>query len=280
MKKVLLTTLVLAAASAASAQTPTLTTRADGSLTLIGGWDFNGVGTATSTSSLVARYNQQYSPYFASGSNGNGNAALTAKLYLTSASGAGATFSSARAFDVTNAPVYDLLSTDGLQVSNNSLGDQTTATRSLLLSTTGVLNNARAVFEVSTLNLNNTFSDINVAYSARNQGSAAAAISWSYSLDGGSTFTPIAGSSTAFAASQASFAVYTADFSSVAALEGVSSLLIGLDYSETAAGASVFLDNVAIYGTAFASPIPEPSSFAALAGLAGLGLAASRRRRA
>lgn len=243
-----------------------LADRADGALTLIGGWDFNGVGTATTASTLVARYNQQYTPYFASASNGNGNAALQSKLYLTSASGAGATFTSARAFDVTNAPVYDLLSTDGLTVSNNSLGDQTTAPRSLLLSTASVLNNARAVFELDTLTAFDRFESISVAYSARNQGSAAAAISWSYSIDGGFTFTPISGTTASLSAGQASFSVYTADFTGLAAIEGRENILIGLEYSETAAGASVFLDNVAIYGTA--APLATPPSITGLADLA------------
>jgi hypothetical protein len=44
-------------------------------------------------------------------------------------------------------------------------------------------------------------------------------------------------------------------------------------------GGRVIFDNVQSVGLA-ASPIPEPSSFAALAGLAGLGFAAGRRRRA
>jgi hypothetical protein len=134
------------------------------------------------------------------------------------------------------------------------------------------------VFRFDTINSFDLFTGLNVAYSARNGGTADATISWSYSLNGGSSFTPIAGSSDVIVQSGATFNTYAADFSSVLALEGVDNLLIGLDYSEASLEANVFLDNVAFYGTS--SAIPEPSSFAAFAGLVGLSFAASRRRRA
>lgn len=276
MKKIALCSLAFAALVGAANAQIVLTQRDVGSLTVIGGWDFNGVGTATSTNTLVARYNQQYSPYFASTLNANGNAALTSTLYFTNAS-VGATFASNRNFNTANAPVYDL-GTDGLTLSNDSLGDISGNARSVLLSNNTTLDNARAVFMVNTITDLNEFGGVSVAYSARNQGADFATISWSYSLDGGSTFNPISGTSQVISANQASFSVYTADFSAISALDGVSGLLIGLEYSENSAAASVFLDNVAIYATA-TSAIPEPSSFAALAGLCGLGFAAGRRRR-
>ncbi len=277
MNKIALCTAAFAALTGAASAQIVITQRDVGSLTVIGGWDFNSVGTATSTNTLVARYNQQYSPYFASTLNANGNAALTSTLYFTNST-VGATFASNRNFNVANAPVYDL-GTDGLTASNDSLGDITTGNvRSVLLSNNTTLDNARAVFMVNTITDLNEFGGVSVAYSARNQGGDTATISWSYSLDGGSTFNPIAGTTAVIAANQASFSVYTADFSAVTALNGVAGLLIGLEYSENSAAASVFLDNVAIYATA-TSAIPEPSSFAALAGLCGLGFAAGRRRR-
>lgn len=275
MKNNILFTAALLAATAASGVAQTVDTRSVGSLTTIGGWDFNG---NTGASSLVfnARYNQQYSPYFTAGTGGSPGSAIYGQLNFNAN---GADFGTARSISSSNAANYDLLSGDGLLVSNNSLGDVVSGTgRSVLLSSTTALNNNKAVFTLSTLTTANTFTGINVAYSARNQGLAGndAAIAWSYSFDG-LAWNSIAGSSDTIAPSGAAFNAFTADFSSVTAIEGLSTIYIGLDYSETAAGASVFLDNVAFYGTAAA--IPEPSSFAALAGFAALGLVAARRRR-
>ncbi len=254
-------------AALSSAFSQTVVDRANGSLTLLGGWDFNGVGTSTSAATLVARYNQQYSPYFASTLGPNGGAALQSRLHLTAASGVGATFNSNRAFNTANAPVYDLLSTDGITVSNNSLGDQgTSAARSLLLSTTSLLDNARAVFEIDTLTTLDRFESINLAYSARNQGGAEASISWSYSIDGGFTFVPITGTTASLSANQTSFSVYTASFAGLSAIEGRENILLGLEYSESAAAASVFIDNIAIYGTA--APLAIPPSISGLSDIA------------
>ena len=276
MKKLIFTSSLLLAASL---QAQTLVDRPDNSRTVIGGWDFNGF-TAGNTGSLTlnARYNQQYTPYHTAGTGGQGDADYQATLYFTTN---GATFSGARPISTANAPVYDLAA-DGLG-SNNSLGDTSTNARSIALSAVTpahVLDNARAVFRVQTLTTFDLFEGISVAYSARNQGSVNATISWSYSINGGASFIAIDGSADIIAPS-ASFAVYDADFSSVLALEGVKDLLIGMEYTESGANASVLLDNVAIYSaTSSLAPIPEPASFAAIAGLMGLGLAASRRRRA
>ena len=275
MKNILISTaLVVATATTAVAQT--VATRDAGSLTTIGGWDFNG-NTGTTSNVFNARYNQQYETYFVSGNGGSPGSAAFGQLNFNAN---GATFGgTARAITSSNAGNYDLLSTDGIAVSNNSLGDVVSGTgRSVLLSNTSTSNNAKAVFTLSTLTTSNSFSGINVAYSARNAGSAGndAAIAWSYSLDG-SSWSSIASSSDTIAPSASAYNVFAADFSAVTAIEGLATIYIGLDYSETAAGASVFLDNVAFYGTAAA--IPEPSAFATLAGVAALGLVASRRRR-
>lgn len=271
MKKIIaISALALAGASSALAQA--VIDRTTGSLTTIGGWDFNGSAVA-SFASLNARYNQQYNPYFTAGTSPSPGDSDYGTVFLTTNGG---TFSGARSLNAVQASSYDLLSTDGLLVSNNSLGDNATNARSLVLSTSTTADNARASFRISTLTSFDSFENINVAYSARNLGSADATISWSYSLNG-TDFTAISGTSNTLSNSGA-FSVFTADFSAISAIEGVNQVFIGLDYSETAAGASVFLDNVAIYGTAAA--IPEPSSYAVLAGVAGLALAASRRRRA
>jgi len=272
MKKIIsLSALALVGASVALAQTQV--DRTEGSLTTIGGWDFNGAS-GSSVTSINARYNQQYSPLFTAGNGVSPGDSDYGTMFLTTNGGS---FGSARGLNSTNAPSYDLLSTDGLQVSNNSLGDQATNAKSMLLSLSTASDNARASFKISTLTTFDSFTSINLAYSARNQGSANATISWSYSLNG-TSFTAISGTSQVLA-NAASFSVYTADFSAVEAIEGVETLYIGLEYSEAAAGGSVFLDNLAIYGTAAAIAIPEPSAFATLAGVAALGLVASRRRR-
>lgn len=276
MKNILIST-ALVVATAATAVAQTVATRDAGSLTTIGGWDFNG---NTGATSLVfnARYNQQYETYFVSGAGGSPGSATFGQLNFNAN---GATFgSTARPISGSNASNYDLLSTDGIAGSNNSLGDVVSGTgRSVILSNTTTANNAKAVFTLSTLTTSNSFSGINVAYSARNQGGTGndAAIAWSYSLDG-SSWASIASSSDTIAPSGSAYNVFDADFSAVTAIEGLATIYIGLDYSETAAGASVFLDNVAFYGTAAA--IPEPSAFATLAGVAALGLVAARRRRA
>lgn len=272
MKKVIAIS-ALAIASASSVLAQTVIDRTTGSLTTIGGWDFNGSASASFTS-INARYNQQYNPYFTAGTSPSPGDSDYGTVFFTTNGG---TFSSARSLNATQANAYDLLSTDGLTVGNNSLGDVATNARSLLLSSFSVSDNARASFRISTLTNFDSFENINVAYSARNQGANDATISWSYSLNG-TDFTSIAATSQTLSTS-AAFSVYTADFSAIGAIEGVNQVFIGLNYSETAAGASVFLDNVAIYGTAAPAPIPEPSSFAALAGAACLSLVALRRRR-
>lgn len=90
---------------------------------------------------------------------------------------------------------------------------------------------------------------------------AGATVEWLYN---GSVF------ATTIVAAGGSFGTYGFDFSG-----------LGADFYQTGAlqgrlsSGSVSFDNVQVNG----SPIPEPSSFAALAGLVGLGFAATRRRR-
>ncbi len=224
-----------------------LVTRADGDLTTIGGWDFNG-GNAPTVTSVNARYDQEFGVYYTSGiapSPGNVNYGT---VYFTGSNGG--TFASARALASSNAPAYDLLSTVGLFVSNNSLGDnQAINPRSILLSSNTVLDNARASFKINTLNANNAFDNISVAYSARNQGADFATVSWSYSLDG-VNFTSIAGTADQINPSGAAYSVFGADFSSISAINGQSNVWFGLDYLENSLTASVFIDNLVFYGIA------------------------------
>lgn len=274
MKKVFLLAGALAVSSSGLfAQVPVA--RAVGDLTTIGGWDFNG-GTATTVATVNARYNQAYTNYFTAGTvTAPGSAAYNAVASFTGVNGA--TFASNRGLNSTQATPYDLLSTVGLLGSNNSLGDNSGNARAVTLSNTSTLDNARATFKVETANSLNSFENIQLQYSARNLGTASADIGFSYSLDG-INFTALAGSTQTWS-NAATFAVSNLiDFSSITALNGQSAIWIGLNYSESAASASVLLDNVAIYGTATA--IPEPSTYAAIIAALTMGVVAIRRRKA
>jgi hypothetical protein len=275
MNKLLASSLLVAiAATGATAQT--LVDRADGSLTTIGGWDFNGF-TGTSINTFQARYNQQYTPYFSGGTASSpGSTGYEATLYFTNPT-FGATFASNATRAVSNAPVYDLLSTDGLISTNNSLGEIATNPGSISFGTNvGAVYSGRAVFRVQTITTFDLFEDIKIDYSVRNGGTTDAVISWSYSIDGGANFTSVGGSTLNVTPSGTAYSVQSLDLSTINALEGQTNVLIGLNVTDTSTS-QFFLDNVAIYGTA--APIPEPSSFAALAGVLGLGFAATRRRR-
>jgi len=274
MKKVILLAGLLAVSSSGLfAQSPIL--RTVGDLTTIGGWDFNG-GSATGIASVNARYNQALgSPtYFVSGPATNPGNVNYGTAYFTGSNGA--TFGSNRALNSVVGPAYDLLSTVGLLFANNSLGDQVTNARSLTLSQNNVLDTARATFKVSTSNTLNNFENVQVQYTARNQGAADAFVAFSYSLDGVS-FTNLASSSQTWSQAGAFATSNLIDFSSITSLNGQSAIWIGLNYSEAATSGNLLLDNIAIYGTATA--IPEPSTYAMILGALCLGVVALRRRK-
>lgn len=101
---------------------------------------------------------------------------------------------------------------------------------------------------------------------ANNDPDNASAISWDYSLDG-SAYTA-SGITSNVTDSEGAF---TVDLSGVNALDGASQVFLrgnlsGID------GGSTFIDNFS------ASAVPEPSAFAAIAGMLALGLTVSRRR--
>jgi hypothetical protein len=249
---------------------------AHANLALLAGWDFNG-GTSITVASVNARYSQSMDPktsagsYFSAGTGQNPGNAQFGTAYFSGSNGA--TFASSRNLTVFNAPAYDLLSTEGLLASNNSLGDMVTNSRGVTLSNTTTLDNARATFKISTSTLSTNYKDVFLQYSARNVGTAAADISFSYSLDG-IAFTSLAGSTQTWLASGSFATSSLIDFSSITALNAQSTIWIGLDYAESVAPAAVVLDNVAIYAV-----IPEPSTYAALLAAAVFGLVALRRRR-
>lgn len=114
------------------------------------------------------------------------------------------------------------------------------------------------------------FSGIVLKFNAQ-IGANAPAISWSYSTNGGASTTALGVTNTL----GASVGQYTVDFSAITGLnDSTGAVLIG----QITQGTTARLDNVQVLGTAVAA-IPEPSTYAALAGFAGLGLALVRRRR-
>jgi hypothetical protein len=116
------------------------------------------------------------------------------------------------------------------------------------------------------------FSDVSLKFVASDLGSGVnSTINWSYSINGGTNSTSL-GSSTVVSGGAAQ---YTVDFTAITGLNAnADAVLIGQFAGNTTAA----FDNVQILGTAVAA-IPEPSSYAALAGVAALGLVAARRRR-
>ncbi len=125
----------------------------------------------------------------------------------------------------------------------------------------GGLNSQLAVIEFSAANL----IDLSIQFAAFNNG--AGLVDFTYSTDGVNFLALQTGSNYG-----STFEVDTIDLS---VLDGASTAYIGVGF--TNAGNDVFaFDNIQITGTT--SAIPEPSAFAALAGVLGLGFAVSRRR--
>jgi hypothetical protein len=114
------------------------------------------------------------------------------------------------------------------------------------------------------------FQGVSMKFTGAQTGASASTINWSYSIDGGTNVSSL-GSSSAISGGAVQ---YTVDLSAITGLNNnVDAVIIG----QFAGVTSAQFDNVQILGTATA--IPEPSAFAALAGVAALGLVAARRRR-
>jgi hypothetical protein len=268
MKKALYILVLSGLAASAHAQEAG---RADGANTLLAGFDFNN-SNLSSFASMNARYSDQFTTTQATGTNASpGNAAYGTLFFTTN----GGTFASAVARP-TAAGSFDIDRQIATRVGGTDfLGEQTGVDGAFNPNTTAAVSRD-FVFLVSAANSFNTFSDINLTFFAHaNQGSAMVGIEWLYSVTAGGLKTSTGISNTV---SGSTYSAYSADFSSVSAMDGKDDLYIIARITESADVASLFIDNVAIYGTA-GTAIPEPSSFAALAGVAGLGWAASRRRR-
>jgi hypothetical protein len=269
MKHRLLLVSAIALGVLAPLSAQTAVSRSEGSLSLIAGWDFNN-GQATA-SSVNARYSDLYSPAQFTGTVASPGSAAYGTLHFTTNGG---TFSTAQ-FRNDATGFFDI----DRQIASRSsgtqfLGQQSGADGSITAETT-FGNPLDFVFAVSSATAFNNFENLSLSYYAANFGGAGSiTVDWFYSTSNGGEKIAT-GLSNVITGS--SFTNFTADFSGIDAMEGLDELYIVGRITESTSAASLAIDNVAIYGTAAA--IPEPSSFAALAGAACLGLAASRRRR-
>ncbi len=120
------------------------------------------------------------------------------------------------------------------------------------------------------------FTDFSVSFGYINEHSAAVAYTLDYSINGGGTFqdTGLSGSFVAHNGGSGPGSVVLVDLASVPALNGQSG--IALRFNIAGLNTTLKIDDVALSGSA----IPEPSSTAALAGLAMLAATTLRRRRA
>ncbi len=101
-----------------------------------------------------------------------------------------------------------------------------------------------------------------------------ATISWSYKIGAGGSLVST-GVSTTF--NSTTFSTSTVNLSAITAVNNVNNLfLVGTFTADTLGAGLAGFDNIQVTGVA---AIPEPSSYAALAGVAALGLVAARRRR-
>ncbi|MBC8010730.1 MAG: hypothetical protein H7067_11620 [Burkholderiales bacterium] len=267
MKKIILALAATGLVAVSHAQTSVA--RTEGALSLLAGFDFNN-GSGSSYTQMNARYSDLFSPSELSGNAASpGNAAFGTVYFTTN----GGTFASAVA-----RPTVGFDSTDR-QITTRSvgvdfLGELSGGDGAFNPNTTAAVTRD-FVFLVTALNAFNSFENINLDLSAHsNNASSTVTVNWLYATSAGGEkiatgLSTLVGGTT--------YARSSVDFSSVAGMDGVDDLYIVARVTESADNASLFLDNVAIYGTATA--IPEPSSFAALAGIMGLGLATQRRRR-
>jgi hypothetical protein len=119
------------------------------------------------------------------------------------------------------------------------------------------------------------YNGISLSFAKATSNSGSATLQWFYKL-GAAGSVVNTNLSTVF--NSGTYSTETLDFSGITGMNNSSELfLVGVFTADTLGGAAAVFDNVQVLG---ATAVPEPSSFAALAGLVGLGFAAMRRRRA
>lgn len=125
-----------------------------------------------------------------------------------------------------------------------------------------------------TVNPGTNFTDFNLSFAAGVATTGDATLTLTYSVNGGSTFNALGVASIDDAT--ASLLAGNGDTFSFngASAEVASSIIFKGEWTSIDASTGVFLDNVQVSGTV----VPEPSSFAAIAGALVLGFVATRRR--
>lgn len=115
----------------------------------------------------------------------------------------------------------------------------------------------------------NTFNDYRFGFAAGQQQAGVSTVAVSYSIDGGSNFIGEQGGLLIDATVANGGEAFDLDFSGFSAND----VIFRVSFTDIDAG--VLFDNIQVAATA----VPEPSSFAALAGMLALGFVAIRRRR-
>lgn len=119
------------------------------------------------------------------------------------------------------------------------------------------------------------FSGLSISFAKATSNSGSASVQWFYKLgEAGSMVNT--GFTTTF--NSTTFSTESIDLSAISSLDNVDDLfLVGVTTADSLGQAAFLMDNIQVIAAGTA--IPEPSSYAALAGAFGLGLAAFRRRR-
>lgn len=271
MKKLLVTALLGSAAAAClHAQVPANNLIATGDLALLAGWDFN---SAQETNSLNARYSDAF---YATGSNLAGNVNV-GRLFLNGSNGSDLwSLSRLTGSGIdTQQPILSRSITGSSVTFVSGFGAQGGTPGAFEFDANGTIDTV--AFSFNSQSTVNNFEGISVRFRASIPNFSNAAqnvtLAWSYKI--GSAAPVSTGITTVLNSNP--YASYVADFSGVVGMNGQDDIFLLATVTEADDGAPASFDNFGIYG--IAAPIPEPSTFAALAGIVALGMAAARRRR-
>jgi hypothetical protein len=282
-KQIILGTLALALTASANAKVAVSTIETN-STYLLAGWDFDNVLTWNGTNS-GARYSDVY------GDSSSTSRHTAGRVWFDGTKGSdnwGSNLAKA-----SNGQVNQQLDTRGPSPVTDYIGALTGGEGSISFNSVQETTRDTLVLQVfngaaltgTTDSAFSGFGDIRVDFEGRINGADSSVIgpytiNWAYSFDG-VNFTNTDVTTTIDTSVNSVFSSYTADLSGVSGLEtdGITALYLRMDIDKLGASGtrSLNIDNLAVYGAAV-SAVPEPSTYAALCGLAGLGFAAWRRR--